>query len=133
MKPCPYCQASDKQVKVGRTEAGSQRFKCKHCQRKYTPDPKPAGYSDAVRQQAVRWYVDGMNFRRIARHLGVHHQTVINWVNAHVATLPATPPLPAEVNVVEQDELYTFIGDKKTKPTSSPSSSEPPVASWGGQ
>jgi transposase-like protein len=71
-----------------------------------------------VRQQAVRWYVDGMNYRRIARHLGVHHQTVINWTNAHIATLPDTPPLPSEVTVVEQDELFTFIGEKKTKSTS---------------
>jgi hypothetical protein len=48
----------------------------------------------------------------------VHHQTVINWINAHVSTLPDQPPLPDEVTVVEQDELYTFIGDKKTKSTS---------------
>jgi hypothetical protein len=58
-----------------------------------------------------------MNFRRVARHLGVSHQTVINWINAHVATLPDTPPLPDEVGGLEQDELFTFIGEKKTKPT----------------
>ena len=66
----------------------------------------------------MRMYVDGMNFRRIARHLGVHHQTVINWINAHSATLPDAAPIPTEVTVIEQDELYTFIGDKKTTPTS---------------
>ena len=66
----------------------------------------------------MRLYVDGMNFRRIARQLGVNHQTVINWINAHVAHLPQQPTLPDEVTVVEQDELFTFIGDKKTKPTS---------------
>lgn len=63
-------------------------------------------------------YVDGMNFRRIWRHLGVHHQPVINWINAHVSTLPDQPPLSVETMGVEQDELYTFIGDKKTKSTS---------------
>jgi transposase-like protein len=114
MKPCSYCQASDHQVKAGRTEAGSQRYLCKYCQRKYTPEPKQAGYSDELRQQAMRLYVDGVNFRRIARHLGVNHQTVINWVNAYIATLPDDPPQPASVTVIEQDELFTFIGDKKT-------------------
>jgi hypothetical protein len=58
-----------------------------------------------------------MNFRRIARHLDVSHQTVINWINAHVATLPDTPPLPDEVGVLEQDELFTFISEKKTTST----------------
>ena len=112
---CSYCDQTTQQVKVGLTASGSQQWKCKHCQRKYTPLPKAQGYPDALRQQAVQVYVDGLNFRRIARHLGVHHQTVINWVNAQVDTLPDRPPLPEAVVVVEQDELFTFVGSKKTK------------------
>jgi transposase-like protein len=61
-------------------------------------------------------YGDGMNFRRIARTLGVAHRSVINWVNAHAAQLPDQPPMPAEVLAVnELDELFTLVGDKKTK------------------
>ncbi len=115
MKPCPYCQQTTRQVKIGRTKAGSQRYQCQHCHRRYTPQPKEQGYPEAVRQQAVRLYVDGMNLRRIARHLGVVHQTVANWVAAHAATLPDTPPQPETVSVIEQDELYSFIQAKKTK------------------
>jgi IS1 family transposase len=100
-------------VKAGRTKAGSRRYKCQHCQRRYTPEPKEAGYGEALRQQAVRLYVDGMNFRRIARHLGVNHQSVINWINAYVAHLPEQAPQPETVTVIEQDELFTFIGAKK--------------------
>ncbi len=70
-----------------------------------------------MRQQAVKLYSDGMNFRRIARHLGVNHQTVINWVNAYTAQLPAQPPQPDEVGVVELDELFTFIEKKKMSAT----------------
>lgn len=117
MNTCPHCQATTRQVKVGRTPSGSQRLKCQHCGRKYTPQPKEQGYPDAMRQQALRMYVDGMNLRRIARHLGVVHQTVANWVNAYAAQLPDQPPLPDEVTVVEQDELYTFVASKKTKST----------------
>src|SRR6185369_15285460 len=117
MSQCPHCQTSENQIKIGFNASGSQRYRCKHCGRKYTPEPKEVGYPEAQRQQAVQWYVDGMNFRRIARHLGVHHQTVINWIHAHIATLPETPPLPDEVSVIEQDELFTFIGSKKTKST----------------
>jgi transposase-like protein len=65
-------------------------------------------------------YVDGGNFRRIARHLKVHHRTVALWVTDHAETLP-NAPVPKEVENAEMDELFTFIGDKKTGSTSSPS------------
>lgn len=61
-------------------------------------------------------YVDGMNFRRIGRQLGVDHKSVINWVKAYGAQLPAAP-LPDDVNNAELDELFTFVGDKKTSST----------------
>lgn len=119
MKRCPYCQSTERQVKAGRNGSGSQRYKCQVCQRKYTPEPKPIGYPDDVRRQAVQMYVDGMNFRRIARTLGVAHRSVINWVNAHADHLPDHPPVPAEdLEVNELDELFTFVEDKKTKSTS---------------
>jgi transposase-like protein len=92
---------------------------CKVCQRKYTPEPNEAGYPQAVRRQVLELYVDGMNMRRIARMVGVSHQTVANWVAAHADRLPDTPPLPeGPQEVHELDELFTFIGDKKTKSTS---------------
>lgn len=116
MKHCPYCQSTERQVKAGRNGSGSQRYKCQVCQRKYTPEPKPIGYPDDVRRQAVQMYVDGMNFRRIAR---TSHRSVINWVNAHADHLPDHPPVPAEdLEVNELDELFTFVEDKKTKSTS---------------
>ena len=115
-KRCLHCERSDQQVKAGRTGAGSQRYKCNPCGRRYTPIPKQKGYPQAMRQQAIRMYVDGINFRRIARHLGVHHQSVINWVNAHADELPEAP-VPDKVETVEMDELFTFIGGKKTRST----------------
>jgi transposase-like protein len=63
-------------------------------------------------------YVDGINFRRIARLLDVSHVSVMNWVKAAADRLPAQPPLPDEVTIIEQDELFTFVEQKKTKSTS---------------
>ena len=54
---------------------------------RYTPYPNP----DEVRQQAVKLYVDGMNYRRIERYLGLDHKSVMNWVKAHAAQLPDAP------------------------------------------
>jgi len=116
MSACPYCHATAKQIKVGKNDSGSQRYRCRVCQRRYTPEPKENGYPDGLRQQAVKLYADGVSFRRIARHLGVDHVTVMLWVKAHTDQLPAAA-LPAEkpLHIVEMDELYSFIGKKKTE------------------
>ena len=128
---CPYCKQTAHQIKAGRNRSGSQRFKCKVCQRHYTLQPNAQGYPVEVRRQAVRLYVDGLNLRRIARQLGVNHQSVANWVKAYAAQLPAAP-LPEQVETVELDELYTFVEQKKSGSTSSPSSNAPHAASSAG-
>src|SRR5579871_3386869 len=101
MKQCPKCQADTRQVKAGLSTGKRQRYKCPICGCRYTPEAKEVGYPASVREQAVKLYVDGMSFRRIARHLGVNHQSVINWVNAHVASLPSQAPQPQTVTTIE--------------------------------
>ncbi len=118
METCPKCQSSTRQVKAGKTAVGSQRYKCQHCKVRYTPQPKERGYADGVRLQAIRMYVDGLNYRRIGRHLNVHHTSVINWVKAFAAQLPDAP-LPEELHTIELDELFSFIETKKSASTSS--------------
>jgi transposase-like protein len=104
---------------VGKNDSGSQRYRCSICQRRYTPEPNENGYPETLRQQAVRFYVDGVSFRRIARHLGVDHVTVMHWVKAHAEQLPAAAMPPEKpLHIVEMDELYTFVGKKKTGSTS---------------
>ena len=117
MNECPYCQQTEKQVKAGLTGVGSQRWKCKVCNRRYTPKPKQM-YSNEMRQQAVKMYADGAGFRQVARHLGVDHVTIMNWVKAHADQLP-NAPLPEDdpLHIVEMDELYTYVGRKKTGST----------------
>jgi transposase-like protein len=114
MDPCPHCQ-SPTLIKAGHNPSGSQRYQCKACHRISTPAPKPNGYTAAVRQQALRLYLEGTGLRGIGRLLQLHHQTVSNWVTATAAHLEAIPPQPSESAVVELDELYTFVGKKKTK------------------
>lgn len=122
MTRCPHCASSKQQTKSGHTRTGSQRYRCRDCQRIYTPDPKPLGYPEETRREAVRLYLEGTNFRRIGRVLGVNHQSVVNWVNAYHASLPAAAQAVAAPETLEVDELFTFVGSKKVRPTSSPSS-----------
>ena len=116
MQKCPKCFNTKRQNKAGKTEAGSQRYRCMYCGSKYTPERKHHGYDSQTRKQALRWYVDGMNLRRTARHLGVHHTTIMRWVKEYVRQLPKAPQ-PQKVKTAEMDELFTFIGQKKTKST----------------
>jgi len=62
-------------------------------------------------------YVDGAGLRRTGRQLGIHHQTVANWAKEEAEQLPEAP-MPAKVKTAEFDELFTYIGDKKTASTS---------------
>ena len=117
MYTCPTCAQTRIQTKAGLTGAGSQRVRCGACGKRYTAQPKPRGYAPAVRTQALKLYVDGMNFRRIARQFDLHHQTVINWITAAADHMPDVPPQPVQVETVELDELDTFVGSKKNGPT----------------
>ena len=120
---CPTCSETSKQHRAGKNPCGTARRECRHCGRTYTPQPKQPGYALEVRRQALKFYVDGLSFRRIARHLSVNPQTVANWIDAAAANLPASPS-PKErrqeqtVETLELDELYTFVSQKKNRPTS---------------
>ena len=116
MKKCPYCHQTTKQVKAGLNRSGSQRMKCNHCRKRYTPEAAINGYDDQTRRRAVQMSIDGLNQRRIARLLGVSQGSVSNWVQQYAALLPDEPAKPAlPVTIAEQDELFTFVEDKKTK------------------
>jgi hypothetical protein len=69
----------------------------------------------------VRLYLEGTNFRRLGRVLAVNHQSVVNWVNSSHAALPEASQAVEKPETLEMDELFTFIGSKKRKPTSSQS------------
>ncbi len=112
---CPNCQSQEKQVKTGRNRCGTQRVLCRECGKTYTPEAKQQGYAEEVREKAVRMYVEGNNFRCIGRLLGVNHQSVVNWVNAYHEKVKEEVSLPNETATIEVDELWTFVGEKKTK------------------
>lgn len=82
----------------------------------YTPEPKENGYPAETRLLAIRMYVEGSSYGSIARILKVNPQSVANWVSHYTAKLPPAP-VPHKVKKAELDELYTFIGEKKTKST----------------
>jgi transposase-like protein len=112
---CPYCQQNENVVKAGFNPGGSQRFRCYNCRKYFTPQPSPRGLDPALHQQALKLYLEGTSFRAIGRLLNVHHQSVINWINAQAANLPPQVSDTVPTETIEIDELFTFIGSKKKK------------------
>jgi transposase-like protein len=80
----------------------------------YTPEPNEPGYPTETRLLAIRMYVEGSSYGSIGRVLKVNPQSVANWVSAYTAKLPKAP-VPAKVKNAELDELFTFVGKKKTR------------------
>ena len=114
---CPRCSGTTKQHKIGFNRSGSQKYRCELCKRTYTPKPNVRGYSETLRLQAIKLYLEGNSLRSIGRILKVTHQSVSNWIEAYAKRLPKSN-LPERPQVAELDELYTFISNKKTQSTS---------------
>ena len=114
---CPKCSSEVKQYRSGFNPSGSQRYRCGVCNRVYTPEPKLNGYPQETRMLALRMFVEGNSQRAIARILKISPQSVANWINAYVDKLPPAEQ-PRKPDIAELDELYTFLGDKKTGYTS---------------
>ena len=93
-------------------------MQCSVCGTTYTPEPKRQGYSEEIKEKAVGLYVEGNNFRRIGRLLSVNHQSVVNRINGYHEKIKDKTSLPTNSEAIEMDELCTFVGKKKTKPTS---------------
>lgn len=89
MSSCPKCHQSQCQIKDGFTPAGSQRYRCKSCGCRYTPETKDWGYSEETRLIALRLHLQGQSLRAISRALAVNHQSVANWINDFTTYLPA--------------------------------------------
>ena len=114
---CPYCHRREGVIKSGLNPTGSHRYQCRSCVKYFTPEPKPMGYDDEVREQAVQLYLEGNSLRSIGRILKVHHVSVSNWINAHAHTLPRQVADSEPTQTVEIDELFTYVGKKTSKST----------------
>lgn len=115
---CPRCGARDHLDKDGHNRSGTQRYRCRTCRRAFTPTPKEQGHGAVTHEQAVRLYLEGMSLRAVGRILGVVHQSVANWVAEAAMGLPTRVSDARPSETVEVDELYTFIGRKKGRPSS---------------
>ena len=110
---CKNCKREDKQIKAGKTRAGSQMYKCNHCNKRYTPNPKERKYSKEVKRQAIKLYMEGNSGRAVGRILGISKNTCLYWIKNYAKGIEPKNTPNGRVNVIEMDELYSFVERKK--------------------
>jgi len=76
---CPYCGAKEHQHSIGKTKAGSNRFRCQNCQRDYTPEPKKWRYTEEEKSNALRLLLLGNSGRAVGKALGMSKANVYRW------------------------------------------------------
>ena len=109
MEKCPQC-GKEECVKDGIVR-GLQRWLCRECRYRHTVQQR--GKDAHIKRQAVELYLEGLGFRSIGRILKVSHVAVYKWIRAFGKELEELRSAD-EIEIVEMDEMHTYIGSKKT-------------------
>lgn len=107
---CTGC-GSDRRSKAG-IHKGNQRYKCKDCGRHYSVAQYSRIYPQATRRLALEMYLEGLGFRAIGRVLKVSYVTVFGWIK-ELGCKAEELKSEQSVEVVELDEMHTYVGNKK--------------------
>ena len=109
MDSCTKCKS--KNFRKDGIVKSKQRFFCKDCKHRFTVEQ--IGKPSKIKRDALILYLEGLGFRSIGRFLNVSHVAVFNWIKSFGEQLDEFRN-PEDIEVVELDEMHTYIGSKKT-------------------
>ena len=109
---CPKCK-SDKKIKTGFVKS-KQRYKCKECGYHFTVELKSTAKPMSMKKAALHLYLEGLGFRSIGRFLGVSNVSVLKWIRSFGKEIHELHVESKEIEIVEVDEMHSYIGSKKT-------------------
>jgi transposase-like protein len=116
-KECKNCKSAEL-VKNGKQD-GVQRYKCKNCGSVFRG--KERQYSAEFKLEAIMMYINSMGIRAIARVKKVHNSVISVWIKqmGRVTKEAFAEKLneiqPKDINILELDELFTYVKKKKIK------------------
>jgi transposase-like protein len=108
---CPKCKSRER-VKNGHIN-GRPRYRCKECKYDYTVTQKSTGVTIDKKRLALQLYLEGLGFNSIGRILHVSHVSVMNWVRRYGQQAEELKS-DTKIEVMEIDEMHSYIGSKKT-------------------
>ena len=105
---CKFCKG--KCVKYGVQKDGTQRYKCKKCDKTQQGDYKYKAYDTDIDNQIILLTKEGVSIRGLGRCLGVSVSTVLVRIKkiADGIEIPRIKPH----REYEVDEMWTFLGNK---------------------
>ena len=109
MENCPKCQS--KSICKDGIVKERQRFRCKECNYHFTVES--VGKPEKLKRDALILYLEGLGFRSIGRFLNVSHVAVFNWIKSFGESIDDIRS-DDKIEVIEVDEMHTYIGSKKT-------------------
>src|SRR3972149_1688813 len=108
---CIKCSLTEK-VKNG-IDQRKQRYKCTHCGYNYTVEQKSGSRTKETKRLALEMYLEGMGFNSIGRILRVSHVAIQKWIRKY-GTEAGEIKSDKTIEIIEMDEMHTYIGSKKT-------------------
>ena len=118
MPTCKKC-GSGSVVRSGAV-AGKQRYRCRECGCHFREgdDRTNAGVTAKKALCVLLYATAKVSFRALGRALGANHALVYRWVREFGESLPE-PEVPGGIREMEFDEMWHFVGSKKTSSGSS--------------
>lgn len=110
---CKKC-GSEKSVKNG-IVGGKQRFRCKECGCNYREGDGRTNEKVAAKKALciLLYAIAKGSYRMMGKILGIDHTLIYRWIRAFGESLPE-PEVTGEITQMEFDEMWHFIGSKKT-------------------
>jgi transposase len=99
-------------VKAGKIK-GNQRYKCKLCGCQFQPN-RTRGRAESTKKLAVLLYMCGLSMRTISKIVKTDLHAVYRWIRKFAEENYEKPIPKSEAVIVELDEMWHFIKDKKT-------------------
>jgi transposase len=113
MPKCKGC-GSEETIKNG-VVAGKQRYRCQKCGCNFREGDNRTNEKVAAKKALciLLYAMAKGSFRMMGRILGIDYTLVYRWVRSFGESLPE-PEVPGEITQMEFDEMWHFVGSKKT-------------------
>ena len=111
---CKHCNCENCVIKKGKTITGKQRYFCKQCGKTFVLEEVKRFYPEELKKKAIRMYFEGNSSRAVGKFFNIGKETCLRWIKAYANKIKSKKYKNSRIEVIEMDELYTFISEKKT-------------------
>ena len=116
---CHHC--GSEQYRRNGSYRGVQRYVCKSCRRSFSGNGER--FDKATKARALDMYLNNVGIRKIARFTGASPAGVLKWIRKAAEAMAerldrAAGQVRSDVpDVIEMDEIYTFVQKNAAEPS----------------